>query len=240
MPDKFRAQRYADEVNPAVAELGRRQMIRAMLDTMWTMELAVVVKYHFDTQRVDLELRRQPGIRFLNIPILNGLGGGAMAVHDLKTVEADPGPAHNPYQNASVGVVLFPRTDATSAYDQRSVEGPVASAMKHQGLGPMFLPVEALMLSDTPPPALDTASTPSDAEDLDVVQRGDSGIAWDDGSFFVRKRSGKGVFKFTELYLGDKDAAASGFKAAARQGDDVGGVGATSINGGSAKVFISD
>lgn len=218
--ETFLAQKIGEgrnEQSDAMAEKVERRRER---EQMFTQDLAIVDDYDMKNLRVDVLLMNEPDAPlFTDVPLLSGMGD-MLYYPDLKTVQEDGISA------ASVGILVWPMTDATLSFEDRSRTEPASTPRKHQGFGEVFLPKETLFRTDAEPNVL--ADDPASAGDRDTLVRGDEAMVvnpgTDDEAFWMVKEDGAHVFKFpsdVSTFIGstDKSIEDGDFKSVLRDGD---------------------
>lgn len=201
-------------------------------------KLVVVYDQDFENQRVDLVLKsRGPGHSpvFRNVPVAD-TGTPRLDVRSFTTIR-DLEESGDEAWKADFGVLLFFDEDVRSHFDER---GRMAtdSSTRHQGHGRLFMPIGPRVLAES---LFDYVTIPNGAGDLDRIQEGDDAIVYEDGSFINKKETGELIIKVaTSGFIGKTDQLVADGNPIARQGDNVGGDGATNITEGSSTWTAGD
>jgi hypothetical protein len=207
---------YGRRRNLAKEALQSKALDRKSREKVPNAEPAVVVAYHFHTQRVDVKFKNRPGRpHLLNVPI-EDTGG------DFGVIR--------PFEPGDSGLLIPTWSDATSSWNDPEIRVP-RTMRKNDGKTWLFRP--GPIRRDQPLPTIaHPAASPSDLNrcgprDAALFSRnGDSGI--------IFKEGGEVVIIGTNLYiLGLNDSPGSAARIA-REGDSVSTpMGSGSISSGS-------
>lgn len=210
----------------------KRAIMKAADDTPGP-EFAIVEDYDFDKQRVDVCLKNFKDVTTIHdVPVMNRLGGMTVYQH-FQTIKKDG------EKKATVGLLLFTRSDSISSLDKRGFTPP-DTRIVWTGESPVFIPLEALLVSE-----FTKESTVKDKTDVagtndDKIGPGDVAFVHESGSFLTFKKNGDVVLKAKgKFYFGDVDTNVADMKEVARKGDAVSVnifTGSGTIDAGSSKV----
>lgn len=230
MTEGFRSQVLGAEPNEARVALQRKEGIEELIKGIWTAEPVLVTEYHFAKQQVDVKLMNYPNTyrEMKEVPIYNT--AGSLSIH--QSFDTTSRPELSP---GDVGILLFTRTESDGSFEDRTLTGDHAPNY-HKGDNGIFIP-GPITTNESPPDVLDSLAT---ATDLDDVGPNDAAIVHESGSHIIFKENGEVIIKGKEIYFGSDENDVTNFKKVAREGDAVGGDGATTIQEGSDTVKAGD
>lgn len=221
---------YGDLINPLEAGLVLKRSIRKAVDNLAGPEFVMIESYDFAKQRVNVRLKNRPEVgTIFNVPII-GAGGDLKHYHGFRTIKEDG------EMLASVGFLIYFRTDSSMSLDKRGFTPP-RTPLYWTGEHPVFVPFEAVMLNEVTaePSVKDIAATSTMPDKLGP---GDSALVHSTGSHIIFKENGDVVIKATgNVYIGGANQTAASMQGAARTGDGVNDT-TDEISGGSSRVKI--
>jgi hypothetical protein len=216
---------------PFAAQLAmaERRGVMRQISEAWTAEEAIVHDYDAEAGTVDLKLKRYPrGAIFRDIHVYDD--GDSLRRHRALKTELRHG-----IGNATVGMVVFPRTESGNALADRQITASTTKLF-HCARGGRFFPGVRIDMDD-PLPIL---SNNGSATDADQIGPDDDAFIHESGSRLIFKSTGDVVLLAApgrSVFFGVGDQLTGSMAALARVGDAV-QVGASSgtITGGSSVV----
>lgn len=189
--------------------------IRAILEDLPTIEPCIVEEYDPAAGTVSVSLKNYPGMAQVHGVRVIGMGGNWGIIWPIIPYNKDKA-------NATVGILLYLRSDSSESFASRSVHTAPTQAV-HKGLGSIFIP--DIALDSEPVPAATKGTTPV------KVESGDFGLVnRKTGGCLLLKEDGGLEAHVAYARLVKIGSDRSALKRVAREGE-AGGLAATSGTG---------
>lgn len=165
---------YSDRQSPGGSDaiglkggMQNRAMIRSMVGEAMTAEPALVEEYDAAAGTVSVSLKNQPEALPLHGVRVAGMGGNWGIVWPIV-------PATTDRKKATVGIVVFMRTDSTESFGDRQVSTPPSQVL-HRGHGAVFIPGVALDADNVPDAVVGKTPLKVEPGDMGFVNRQSGG-----------------------------------------------------------------